>query len=1027
MNLPRWSLRNPVTASMAIVSIIVLGAVAATKLPLAFLPEVDFPGLDVTIPYPNALPAQVEEEITRPAEEALATLSGVRRIFSYSSANTANLFIQFDWGVDIQPLRVEAREKLERIRDQLPVDVDRIQVNSFRSSDIPVLECRVSAERDLSQSWELLDRHVADPLRRVPGVAKVELYGVEPPEVQIRFRMADLRRHGLEAREVVQQLEASNHSLSAGALRHGDEEWPLRVVNTFASLDEIRGFPLRVQGLTLADVATVEMSEPELDYGRHLDQTRAIGLNVIKDSDANSVDVARRARRTLEDMKADPLLDGIQVLTFTDQAEEITNSIQGLVQSGLIGALLATGVLFFFLRRWTATLVVALSIPVSLLAAAALMYFTGRSLNILSMMGLMLAVGLVVDNAVVVLESIERWRQAGYRPLRAALVGSKEVLPAVMSSTATSMIVFLPLVIGGRTEITTWIGEVGRTIIFTLACSLFLSLTAIPLVMGRVLPAGRSPRIGAIEWLSGRYRGLLGWTLAHRPRTLAFGFVLFAVSIVAFGPVEKSAFTGTKVDAVTISYEFADNVNYREAERYVDRVETWIHARKDSLHVKSTYSYFTSNNAATRAYLTPAYASDDGAQKVRDLLRGGLPVLPGAKLVLRGQDDDDSPTRLTVRLFGDPGPRMDMLAEEVRRRVATVEGLTDVEVGGEKGRDEVEVVVRGDQAATYGLTTQRVASDVALFFRGRPLARYRGPEGEVEVTARLAPEDRESLSQLAEMPMRSAGGDMVPLASVAGFRTVETPAQIMRQQRRSIVTVSGNYAASTKGGQIRKDVTRVLNAMTFPIGYSWSYGFGFQEADQTQQEMMINLLLALFLVYFVMAGLFESLTHPFAIMFALPFAFVGIAWMSLLTGSPFNLMAQIGLLILMGIVVNNGIVLIHHVHQLRENGAERTQAILTAARDRLRPILMTTLTTVLGLLPLSAGQAHVGDVLYFPLARTVIGGLVSATLLTLVLVPTLYTVIEDAQTFFARVWAFGPRRRPEADAPAAAPAGAAGK
>ena len=1025
MNLPRWSLRNPVTASMVIVSIVLLGAVSATRLPLAFLPEVDFPGIQVEIPYPNALPAQVEEEITRPAEEALATLSGVRRIFSYSSTNTANLFVEFDWGVDIQPLRVEAREKLERIRDQLPVDVDQIHVNSFRSSDIPVLECRVSADRDLSRSYELLDRHVADPLRRVPGVAKVELYGVEPPEVQIHFRMADLRRHGLEAREVLQKLEAANRSLSAGALRRADEEWPLRVVNQFGSLPEIRGFPLTAQGVTLGDVAHVALAEPDLDYGRHLDLTRAIGLNVIKDSDANSVDVARRARRALEDMGRDPMLDGIQVLTFTDQAEEITNSIEGLVQSGLIGALLATGVLFFFLRRWRATLVVALAIPVSLLAAAGMLYFTGGSLNILSMMGLMLAVGLVVDNAVVVLESIERKRQLGLGPMRAALVGSKEVLPAVMSSTATSMIVFLPLVVGGRTEITTWIGEVGRTIIYTLACSLFLSLTAIPLVMGRVMSAGVSRPIGAVEWLSERYRALLGWTLRHRPRTMAIGFGVFAVSLVAFGPVEKSAFTGTKVDAVNISYEFADNINHLEAERYVERVETWIHGRKDSLHLKSTYSFFTNNYAVTRAYLTPAYSSDDGAQKVRELLRGGLPELPGVKLVLRGQNDDDSPTRLSVRLFGDPGPRLDMLAEEVRRRMATVEGLTDVEIGGEKGRQEVEVVVRGDQAATYGLSTQRVASDVALFFRGRPLARYRGPEGEVEVTARLAPEDRESLDQLSEMPMRTAQGDIVPLASVAEFRTVETPAQIMRQQRRSIMVVSGNFSASTKGGAVRKDVSGVLNSMTFPVGYSWSFGFGFQEADQTQQEMMINLLLALFLVYFVMAGLFESLTHPFAIMFALPFAFVGIAWISLLTGSPFNLMSQIGLLILMGIVVNNGIVLIHHVHQLREQGTERTLAILGAARDRLRPILMTTTTTVLGLLPLAVGQAHVGDVLYFPLARTVIGGLVSATVLTLVLVPTLYTVIEDSQTFLKRVWVHGPRRLAPQPEPLAG--GAAGK
>jgi HAE1 family hydrophobic/amphiphilic exporter-1 len=995
---------------MLIVSVLVLGGVSAMRLPLAFLPEVDFPGVQVEIPYPNALPAQVEEEITRPAEEALATLSRVKRITSNSSSEAANIYIQFDWGEDIEPLRLEAREKLERIRDQLPADVDKIIVNSFRSSDIPVLECRVSADRDLSRSYELLNRRVADRLRRVPGVAKVQLYGVDPPEVQIHFHMAALRRHGLEAREIVEQLEAANRSLSAGQIRSGSEQWPTRVVNQFGTLEEIESFPINGGGLRLADVATIALSEPELNYGRHLNRTRAIGLDVLKDSGANTVAVVRRCKAAMAEMREDPLLEGIEVLTFTDQADQIENSLASLLEAGLIGALLATGVLFFFLRRLTATLVVATAIPVSLTAAAGILYFTGGSLNILSMMGLMLSVGLVADNAVVVLESIERKRRDGMGRLRAALTGAREVMPAVISSTLASMIVFLPLVVGARTEISTWIGEVGRTIIFTLVCSLFLSLTAIPFFMGRILPGGQSPRIGAIEWLAARYRAILTWTLRHRMRTLAAGALVFLISVAAFMPVDKTPFAGSKVEAVRVEYEFADNVNYREAERYVTRVEEWILDRQDSLQVKSTYSYFTNNLAMTRAYLVSSHANDEGAQEVREMIRKGLPELPGVRLHLGGDDDDAGPSRLVVRLFGDPGPRMDLLAEEVRRRLATVAGLTDVEVGGEKGRDEIEVVVRNDQAMHYGLTTSRVASDVALFFRGRPLARYRSPEGEVEIRARLAKEDRENIHQLRDMPIRTDDGDIVPLAAVADFRTVETPGEIERQQRRTVMTVGGNMS-SRKFEEVRKDVRGVMNAMSFPTGYSWSFGFGFEEADETMQEMLINLVLALFLVFFVMAGLFESLIHPFAIMFALPFAFVGIAWMGLLTDSPFNLMSQIGLLILIGIVVNNGIVLIHHVHQLRERGRERSEAILEAARDRLRPILMTTTTTILGLLPLAIGQAHVGDVLYFPLARTVIGGLASATLLTLVLVPTLYTVIEDGQKLVARVWRHGPRRR----------------
>lgn len=1007
MSLPRWSLRNPITASMVLVSVLMVGAIAAPKLPLAFLPEVSFPGLEITIPYPNALPAQVEEEITRPAEEALATLSRVRRINSWSSANAANINIQFSWGEDIAPLRVEAREKLERIRDQLPVDVDQIQVNSFRSSDIPVLECRIAADRDLSRDYELLNRHVADPLRRVPGVAKVELYGVEPPQVRIDFSLAALQRHQLDAERVLARLDASSRSLNAGLLRRADEAWPLRVVNQFKSLEEFRNFPVSDHGLRLADVATVALAEPDLDYGRHLDQARAIGLNVVKESGANTVAVAERANRVLKDIGRDPMLAGIRVLTFTDQAQEIRNSLEGLMHAGIVGALLATGVLFFFLRNAVTTIVVAAAIPFSLMAAAALLYFTGRTLNILSMMGLMLAVGMLVDNAVVVLESIHRHREKGLTSLKATLVGCREVTPAVVSSTATSIIVFLPLVLGGRTEISTWIGEVGRTIIFTLVCSLFLSLTAIPLALGRMLHARVGRQSPLLARLAAFYQRVLHWTLAHRPVTAGIAVAMFVVAIVAFVPVDKSAFTASKVEAVSMEYEFTDNLNYREVEKYVTRIESWLQTRKDSLHVKSTYSYFTNNSAITRAYLATGYQDDEGAEALRGKLRGRLPELPGMKLRLRGRDDDSGPSRITVRLFGDPGPRLDRLAEEVQRRLSRVPGLSDVVQGGERGRQEVEVVVDRERAFGFGLTTNRVGSAVAQFFRGRPLARFRGPDGEVQVQARLALADRSSLEQLDRFPVAAPGG-AVPLGALADFKTVRTPASVERQQRRSILAVRGNCDPK-KAGEIRKVASREMSSMSFPPGYSWSFGTGFEEADETQQEMLLNLVMALVLVYLVMAALFESLLHPFAIMLALPFAFVGIAWMCLLSGSPFNLMAQIGLLILVGIVVNNGIVLVYHIHQLRGRGMERRRAIEQAARDRLRPILMTTLTTILGLMPLAFGRNTVGDVLYFPLARTVIGGLAASTVLTLVLVPCLYTLLEDGWAMVGRIWRTGPR------------------
>src|SRR5262245_21915321 len=1023
MNLPRWSMKNPVTAGTVIASVMMLGAISAPKLPLPFLPQVSFPQLEINIPYPNALPAQVEEEITRPAEEALATLSKVRRINSWSSPTGANINVEFDWGQDIAPLRVEAREKLERIRDQLPVDVDKIVVNSFRSSDIPVLECRIAADRDLSRDYELLNRHVADPLRRVPGVAKVELYGVEPPQVRIDFHLAALQQHNLDAGQILARLDASSRSVSAGLLHRDQESWPLRVVNQFGSLEEFQRFPITADGLRLQDVATIALAEPELDYGRHLDRGRAIGLNVVKESGANTVAVAERANAVLKDLQSDPMLRGIRVITFTDQAEQIKNSLEGLLHAGIIGAILATLLLFFFLRRLTTTLVVAGAIPLSLLAAAGVLYMAGRSLNILSMMGLMLATGMLVDNAVVVLESIHRHREHGSSRIQAALRGSREVLPAVISSTATSIIVFLPLVLGGRTEITTWIGEIGRTIIVTLIASLFLSLTLIPLAVGRVLDVGVGKPSRLLVGMAELHQRMLGWTLRHRPAAAGIAVGLFVLAVFMFIPVDKSTFTATKVEAVMLRYEFSDNVNYRESERYVNRIEEWIQPRKDSLHVKSTYSYFGNNEAMTRAYLAAGWADDEGARKVRKMLREGLPELPGLKLHLEDNEGSSGGSaQLAVRLYGEAGLRMDQLSEEVQRRLAHVEGLTDVVVGGERGREEVEVVVNRERAIQYGLSTAEVGGVVSGYFRGRPLARFRSPQGEVEVEARLAEDDRQSLDRLRSMPLEVPGhAGSVPLAAVADFKTVRTPSAVERQQRHSIVSVRGNYD-SKKAGDVRTRVRQVMDGMKFPTGYSWSFGQGFEEEDETQKEMLINLLLALALVYLVMAALFESLLHPFAIMFALPFAFVGISMTCFLTASPFNLMAQIGLLILIGIVVNNGIVLVHHIHQLREHGIERTQAILAAASHRLRPILMTTLCTVLGMFPLAIGGNHVGDVLYYPLARTVMGGLAASTVLTLLLVPCLYALLEDGAALIGRVWRFGPRGVPAAvPAPETAP------
>ncbi|MCX5801828.1 MAG: efflux RND transporter permease subunit [Candidatus Eisenbacteria bacterium] len=993
MNLARLVIRAPVTTIVILFTIFGIGVISITRLPLAFLPDVDFPQLNVYVPYPNAIPSQVQEEITRPLEEALSTMGHLKKIYSSSASDGSNIFLEFDWGVDIDILRVEAREKIDRVRGELPDDVDQIFVQGFKSSDIPVLVLRVSSGKDLSRSYDLIERKIVNPLKQVPGVAKVTSYGVEKKEIAIELDMDRVTKHSVDVGSLLSRLSSSNKNVTAGRVEEEARNYPIRVLGDFKTLKDIADFPV-TGNLKLSDVADIKYEEPSLNYGRHLNRERAIGIEVMKESGYNTVKVAQQARKKLEQIGKDPALEGLSILTFTDQSEEILNGLNGLLHSGMIGALLACVVLYFFLRNVSATLAIGLAIPFSAVSACVFMFFAGRSLNILSMMGLMLSVGMLVDNAVVVLESIFRHRQAGESPENASIIGTQEVLPAVVTSTLATIIVFLPLTLGAKTQISVWIGETGRTIFAALICSLLVSVTLIPLFMYRFGHLVHKRPSEFIANLTEHYKRYLKWSLAHRWKMAGIMVVVLASMVFPFSKLEKSAFSGTEVESIVMEYHFTENVNHKVAERYVNAVEEYVTSHAKELNMKSLYTYFTDNNATTLLYPYPQYTGEEDVKKIREKLRTGLPKQPGLELKLSGYQESGGAGTISVNIFGDAGPTLYSLAEEAARRLSFIPELKDIDTEKQKGRDEIQVVVDRELTVRSGLSSSDVATAVAMFFRGVPVSRFRGPEGEVDIWARVKEEDRQNLENLKRLTLTNKTGDPVPISSVATFVFDRGPASIDRQQRKTVAVVTAHYEASDTPS-IKKKISRVLSGMAFPAGYSWGYGAFFEEESATQKELLVNMLLALILVYIVMASLFESFVHPFAIMFSLPFAFVGVTWLLFATGTPFNIMAQIGLLILIGIVVNNGIVLIYRVHQLRESGMERTEAVVLGASQRLRPVLMTATTTVLGLTPLALGRSAVGDAMYYPMARCVIGGLVASSFLTVIIVPCLYGVLED--------------------------------
>ncbi|MEJ2145467.1 MAG: efflux RND transporter permease subunit [Acidobacteriota bacterium] len=1027
--LSEFSIRYPVTICMILVSFLLLGIVSIFKIPLVLFPSINAPEIVVVVPYPNSTPEQIQESITRPLEEALSTLPYVERITSWSNADRAVVQMTFPWDKDVDILRSEARELVERARVDLPDDVDRILVQNFNTNDIPIIEGRIASHQDLRGAYDLLEARIKKPLEAVPGVAEVGIGGVDPREVDIYLKLDAIKRYSVDVDALFRRLDSANLNLTLGKLDDSDSRFRVISKGAVASLEQLRAFPINERGLTLGDISTVMLKEPDPTMGRHLNGEFAIALEIRKASDANTVDTVDRVMARIQDLNNDPVLEGIEVLVWHNAGHEITKSLSGLLNAGLVGAGLAVVVLFLFLRRIGATLLIGLAIPFSIVSAIGFLYLLGYDLNVLSMMGLMLATGMLVDNAVVVLESIFQKLEKGEERVAASCAGTQEVIRAVVAATLTSVIIFVPLVFGQETNLTIFLAQTGVAIMITLFCSLFISLTLIPMGAGKLLSAKTG---GADDWTirqlsrlrdwwaarRGRaasgsrrsvvdhYLRVMSWTLKHR---YAVGLVVVPIVVVAsfyvLAQLPDNSYDAEEMTDLQIQYEFTENYHYAKIEQdFVNPVEAYLRENQKTFNIKDVYSYYENNEAATRIYFDKENIRLEDLREIRHKISEGLPVIPGAQIRLGNQEGGENRNWIGVSLYGEDPAKLMELAREARRRLKQTDQFSEIHTALDSGQQEVQLVLHRQLARHYGVSPQSVSNVLGIVLRGREIRGFQTNDGEVNIWVKLQPGDREDLQDLESMVVGGGpNGEQILLSQVADLRIERTPGVIQREDRRTYTEMWCNYSGEQEETG-KKLVTETMDTMDFPDGYSWSFGFWTLRSGQEDQEFLFNILLALFMVYFVMASLFESLVHPFSIMISLLFAFVGVAWFLLITGTPFNIMAQIGILILIGIVVNNGIVLIDHINNLRRAGLSRAEAILAGCRERFRPILMTAATTVVGLTPLAVGDSSLFDLRYFPMARTLMGGLIASTILTLVVLPTYYTLMDDLSEGARRLW-----------------------
>lgn len=1010
MSIAEFSIRRPITTIMCFVSLAVVGLIASFRLPLEALPDISAPFLFVQVPYTGSTPEEVERNIIRPTEEALATMTGIKRMRSSATSEGASIFIEFtDWDRDIAIAASDARERIDAIRSDLPDDLQRYNVFKWSSSDDPVLKVRLASATDLTGAYDMLDREFKRRIERIPGVARVNISGAPPNEVEIAISPDRLTAHNLSINELSDRLRTLNFSISAGQIDDNGQRVRIQPVGEITDLQELRDLVIDTKGLRLGDIAEIRLKPTRMNYGRRLDGNPAVGLDIFKERSANLVEVSRAALAEVEAIRKQPSMRDVQIKVIDNQGKMVTSSLLELAEAGAVGLLLSVTVLFFFLRHWPSTLMVTLAIPICFVITLGFMYFAGVTLNILTMMGLLLAVGMLVDNAVVVVESIyqERERMPD-QPRLASIIGTRNVAIALSAGTLCHCIVFVPNLFGETNNISIFMSQIAITISVSLLASWLVAVSLIPMLSARMqTPKLVHSETGVIARLQRRYATLLQWTLEHRGWSV-FGILLvILISLVPMKLTKIDMFGGEGGHEVFIGYNWKGAYTFGQMSEEVARVERYLDDNREALHITQVYSWYSEQEgSSTIVTFDTAHAKSMPA--VQEALRKGLPRSARADYVVGNSGDGGGGgnNQVQVQLVGDSTKMLQEIGEEVVPLLAQRKELRDVRIdNGEKG-SELSIHVDRERAAAFGFNAEQVASFVGLALRGAPLREFRRGDSEVPVWVRFAGAEQSSPEDLASYTVRTGDGRSVPLLSLVDVAIKPSATQIGRTNRQTTLTIKANLAEKVTVPEGRKAMEEMLTPMSFPAGYTFSFDGGdYGDDDQAMSQMMFNLVIALVMIYVVMAAVFESLLFPAAIMSGVLFSIFGVFWLFWITGTSFGIMSFIGILVLMGVVVNNGIVMIEHINNLRRRGMGRTQALVEGSRERLRPIMMTMGTAILAMIPISMTDTQLlgNGPPYYPMARAIAGGLAFSTVVSLLFLPTIYAMLDDMSTAVSRI------------------------
>ncbi len=1018
MNLSKFTVDRPVFTVMVILIVMFLGFIGFQELGLDLYPDIEFPVVAVMTEYEGATPEEVENLVTQPLEDASSTVDGIEDISSTSSSGQSIVINQFEFGTDLDFAQLDVREQIDMIRGMLPDGAEDPMIFTFDPQQLPIATYGFTGERSILELTDWAEDNLEPRLERLPGVASVDVTGGLDREIQVDVDQDSLHSYGLTLMDLTETLQAENLKQSGGDIEIGRKEMLTETDGEFDSVDEIRNLHLNNSGLRLDQVAEITDGESEINQYARVDGVEGVGLSIQRESRANTVLVSRRIQEEIADMEENLLADDMSLQNIYDESEFIVDAINNLARNAFMGAIMAVIVLYIFLRSVKTTLIVALAMPISIVATFVLMYFGDLTFNIMSLGGLALGVGMLVDNAIVVIENIYRMRRNNVGPRLAATRGSGEVASAITASTLTTASVFLPVVFieGIASEMFT---ELSMTVAFSLLASLLVALTLIPMMASRLLngsSSGHQRHLKKFDRVGGRAKNFYGrfinLALDYRIVVVVVVAVLFVGSLFLFPRIGAEFMPDMDEGEIRVDVELPQGTVLSETRDVALDIEDYVCGLEEVDVVFSGIGFSgggeqalmfgtggESSEASLEVSLVDSELRERETSEVAAEIRSFTEDIPRADISVTeveggagGGGPGGAPVELTI--FGSNLELLEEISEELASIVEDVEGAVDVDTSMDEGRPEVAVDVDRDRSADLGVPASLTAQTVNTGVDGDVATMYRVDDDEHDILVRLDEGGRESLNELRSLRVASEAAGLVELQEVASIYQTEGPVSIERENRERTATVTADLHGRDLGSVI-EDIEDDMNQVNIPEDYRVEITGEAEDMAEAFEDLGFAMIVAIVLIYMIMAAQFESLLHPFTIMFTVPMAIIGVLAGLFLTGHTISIVSIIGMIMLIGIVVNNAIVLVDYVNILRSRGQSRREALVNAGKIRLRPITMTALTTMLALTPLALGIGE-GAEAQAPMGVVVIGGLLTATFLTLVFLPVVYSLIDGA-------------------------------